>query len=342
MKRIDTPRAANVYQGAAGGSGHLQDTDVTGATQFDAEWCEGVQENICGIIEGLGGVLAGDHTDQAWALLEPKLWLTGALDTGWVSNTHLRGVAASTTSRASGACSAVVASLNSTATGARSFVGGSGGGDATGDNTGILGGEGQLVDGDDSAAVAGANTVVTGDRAAIIGGKNCRIVEDDTVAFGDSGAPPGAGPTNNGITAKIQTVAGDIVGTNLVAGDPNLVGVGGAQFTVRGSDGGITVVAGLVGSNLPYEIHDTGPVAIPAGAKMTVICLNSSAAAASIPLWSVKARNLTNPPPAVANDIIMGTATTNPGVNASFTIWNNSAGALACDIVISFVLINPV
>ena len=77
MKRIDTGRAANAYGGPAGGTGHFQDTDPTGGTQFDAEWCEAVQEALAETIEGLGGVLAGDETGQLWGLLGPRLTTAG-------------------------------------------------------------------------------------------------------------------------------------------------------------------------------------------------------------------------------------------------------------------------
>jgi hypothetical protein len=82
MKRIDTPRSASAYQGAAGsGTGHFQDTDVAGGTQFDAEWCEAIQESIAGTIEGLGGTLDGTESGQLAGILVPMLTDDGAWTT---------------------------------------------------------------------------------------------------------------------------------------------------------------------------------------------------------------------------------------------------------------------
>lgn len=77
-KRIDTARSSGTYQGDAGdGSGHFQDTDPTGATQLDAQWYEGMQGDVLGLIEGLGGTLTGDETAQLPGLLLPRLTTAG-------------------------------------------------------------------------------------------------------------------------------------------------------------------------------------------------------------------------------------------------------------------------
>ena len=173
MKRIDTSRAANAFQGAAGVTGHFQDTDPTGATQFDAEWCEGMQEATTETIEGLGGTLSGTESGQMWGLLQPRVdgIYAASADTGFVTTAYRRVVAASELSRATGDRSVVEASALSQASGAYSSVRSCGTSEASGSK---------------SATECGM-TQYAGDEATKVGNsKNVECVDPFTRAFGYS------------------------------------------------------------------------------------------------------------------------------------------------------------
>ena len=332
MKRINTPRAANTYQGAAGGTGHWQDTDPLGGTQFDAQWCEAIQEAICETIEGLGVALAAppDETGQLWGALEPRLVLSAKLDTDVVTNTYTRAVVGSTSSRASGANSFVGGSVLAVASGARSAVIGNGDGVASGINTGIAGGEGQIVNGDDSFAGGGQNNVVTGARSAMLAGKNARCVDDETIAWGDSDADPGAGTTNSGLTGKITATTGNVhFGGNLAVGGVVDTGVN-VEFKIRGTDGGITIIKG---SDRPYDSVSPSSIA-DAGTEAVFEVSNMSVQAASIILWSVANGANTGGIP------VMGRAEPGAGT-VTFIIYNAGTNAFNGTLVISYMVINP-
>ena len=98
MKRINTSRSSGTFQGPAGsGTGHFQDVDSSGGTQYDATWSEAMQNMAVECIEGLGGSLDGTDAGQLWALLRGPLLIHGTwtdkirvgdpLDTGTFSTT---------------------------------------------------------------------------------------------------------------------------------------------------------------------------------------------------------------------------------------------------------------
>lgn len=204
MKRIDTGRAANAYGGPAGGTGHWQDTDPTGGTQFDAEWCEGVQEALCGAIEGLGGTLSGDETAQLWGLLGPRVQgqLAHATDTGVASTAQTRVLVASMTCQADALESACVASQDSLAHGIRSLVASSSNSAATGGHSAAIACPSGSASGAGSAAIACTDPVTSGDESAqgalsfaaaslnskATGAQSAVIASEGCVAAGESSA----------------------------------------------------------------------------------------------------------------------------------------------------------
>ena len=196
MKRIDTSRAANTFQGAAGGSGHFQDTDPAGGTQLDAMWFEGLQEDIVGVVVGLGGVLTGDQTEDLWPNLQPRVdgIFADATDTGSVANAYTRVVIASTSGRATGADSAVIASSSSTANAARAAV---------------VGSYGSTVNTVGSTAMASSGVIVSG-GGSIGTGENMEIADDDTVAGGYSGTTITASGVNQNVKWALRSADGMI------------------------------------------------------------------------------------------------------------------------------------
>jgi len=343
MKRIDTGRAANAYGGPAGGTGHWQDTDPTGGTQFDAEWCEGVQEALCGAIEGLGGVLAGDETGQLWGLLSHRVdgILSDATDTGVDTTKHKRVLIACSNSQASGVHTAVIASGGTSAT--------------------ML----------DAAAVACQDSTVRRE-AVLLASRNAQLYDAKRIGWGyDTGAAIVPGVVNQNLTGIIHTDTGDVhLGGDLLIGGDVDAGTGdlcqidastGSIQTAGGvdatgaitADGKVTATGGLAVGYDTDANHDPATVNAPSG-KVTEFWISGSiwssggiqtqtvncdkVGADSIVLVSVQAHDGS---PAVYRNLSCGVREQAAG---SFTIWARNEGTDLTDPSIAwrFVVINPV
>lgn len=326
MKRIDTGRAANAYGGPAGGTGHWQDTDLTGGTQFDAEWCEGVQEALCGAIEGLGGVLAGDETGQLWGLLSPRVdgILSDAADTGVDTTTHKRVLIASSNSQASGVHTAVIASDGTSAT--------------------TL----------DAAAVACQDSTVRRE-AVLLASRNAQLYDAKRIGWGyNTGAAIVPGVVNQNLTGIIDTETGalHIAGDLKIGGDPD--DGSGSVITLNGTTGKATVTGGIrteegtdtavwdvggywtatvnaVGGKVTIPFSATHPVVASFAVGSRLLLTNSCIQATSRVYCS--AASATYFP--IQGDV-------NPGAGfADVYVWNPAATNIEGDVVLSFDVVNP-
>lgn len=331
MKRIDTGRAANAYGGPAGGTGHWQDTDPTGGTQFDAEWCEGVQEALCGAIEGLGGVLAGDETGQLWDVLSPRVdgILSDAADTGVDTTTHKRVLIASSNSQASGVHTAVIASDGTSAT--------------------TL----------DAAAVACQDSTVRRE-AVLLASRNAQLYDAKRIGWGyNTGAAIVPGAVNQNLTGIIDTETGalHIAGGLKIGGDPDdgsgstcsiaettgtiqTSGAVDASLTVHAdglltSDTGLALTAGSI--NLPTGAAGTSgqlvnPGTITPSTSITPTVYTSAISAGSLVFPVIV--SFTGGDPRISACVI------NAGASFTLTIMNKDAAVDCTAITVNWMIIN--
>ena len=270
MKRIDTGRAANAYGGPAGGTGHFQDTDPTGGTQFDAEWCEAVQEALAETIEGLGGVLAGDETGQLWGLLGPRVQgqIAHATDTGSVSVAQNRVIVASVACQADALETACVASQDSIAHGVRSAVVASSEANATGAQSLAAASTGAIVSGAHSAALGvdggGISAVEVSGNESILLASGAGELADDYTVGGCYGLPITPSGTNQNLKWILNSTTGaaHFAGNVKIGGDPDdgtgaTLSIAAATGSVQ-MDGAFNQLSVDAGANKPSDTI-TGP-----------------------------------------------------------------------------------
>lgn len=261
-KRIDTAFAANTYQGAPGGSGHFQDTTPPTFTRFDAQWCEGIQENVYSIMEGLGGTLDGTESDQTWALLGPRVLgqFSHATDTNVVTTDSTRVVVASTNSRDQGDDSMVAACEGCTNSGARAALIGSKNARLVEDDC-IAWGNGAAAPG-----TGAVNVDLTGKVNTDTGNVH---LEGVLRLGGDVDAGTGATASIDGSTGIVQAGGGFEPPTSTATAADGGGGVGGGPWTATANNAGGTVT-------VPFAAN---PLA--AGALTTVTITNNKVDAGS-------------------------------------------------------------
>lgn len=171
MFRIDSTGNINVMPTPAplGTAGYFQDTSGDGGTVLSAEWLNAVQEELAGILIGLGGTLSKSNSGQIWSALGPHVLgvLSNATDTGTGFCTHTRALLASSNCRADGLDSAMVACSGGLASAQMSFCAASDSAAASGIRSAVIATGGSTASGAYSAVMAGWGSA-TGDRSALV------------------------------------------------------------------------------------------------------------------------------------------------------------------------------
>lgn len=245
MFRIDT--TSNISPMPApppiGTPGYFQDTDPAGGTGVSAAWLNHVQEEIAQTVEGLGGTLDKADVNQLWGLLSPRVdgIIAHATDTGTVTNSKLRVVIGSASSKSTGARSLVAASETSIASGASSAVVASKGSEAAFDKSIIAGSEN---------AFTGANF------ANVISSLNCENAEALTLALGYSAVAITKTGASQNRTIILRAITGEIETTGKATHAGGLEIAGATQAAAFGTPWTVTnnAVAGSI--TLDFSGHN--------------------------------------------------------------------------------------
>ena len=248
MHRIDSTNVEADKFGAGKDGFTDGDPGVTAATDTTEDWFDGVQEEICNVIEKNGGTLVKGTRDQLYDILRAPVGEAGggtAIDAtgGTTDGTALRGVGGSGNGKG----------VEGVGTGSGSGVKGIGG--ATNLSSGLFG------DGANSAATnargvsgTGKNTGnggyfiggTTGSGVAGIGGST----NDNSGVFGDGASS--AATNSRGVTGTGKGTGYGVKGTGGMTGG-GVEGIGGATSGVGvkgigGASGGVGVEATGTGS----------------------------------------------------------------------------------------------
>lgn len=210
--------------------GYFADDTGTGAngTIPTADWCNGIQEEIYGVVEAGGLVLdKADNTQLLQVVKGVLATASDAADTGVVSTVNNRAVFASTTSRASGAISACVATSGSVVTAPTSVI-------AASDKC-------EAIGLDLNAVLTSHGSAVSGLGSVLVASHHAELHDNNTIAGGYSVAAAGAfGAANQNLTWKIASQSGTLylAGSAAIGCDPD-TGTG-EKILLNGALGTIT------------------------------------------------------------------------------------------------------
>ena len=257
MYRIDTPNNTGSMPtpSAVGTQGYFQDTDPAGSTSLTADFFNHVQEELAGVIEGLGLTLDKADVGQMWTALEPRV--SGILSDGVSasgSTDHVRAIVASDTCTASANYSATVAAYTSTASGSTSAV---------------LAGHNSTAVATRALATATQGSHATDSSAVVIGSINAENSTSYSVGGGYDGSGITASSANQNLSWLIESNGGNahFAGDLEIGGD---VDAGtGATVTVTGSTGAVAcasvTTADLVVTGGDFQVNAAGDLDIGSG-----------------------------------------------------------------------------